>query len=233
MGSDPVVFRDVEKNYGGLRPLRIRELRILAGKITMLVGFDRPTAEVFVNLLTGASLPDQGEVVCFDQPTSAIVDSDAWLTFVEHFGIVSDRVVLLEAMTVAQNLAIAFDLDLEPVPPEVMARVTVLAAESGIDAALLDTRIAEAAPLLRARVYLARALAFDPKVLVLEHPSAHLSPQDVDAYAMAVRSAAERRRLTTIGLVMDEKFAKATRGRLLMWQPASGEFSARSSFRFW
>ena len=65
----------------------------------MLLGFDRPAAEVFVNLITGASLPDKGAVVSLGRPTSAIADSDEWLAFVEQFGILSDRIVLLEAMT--------------------------------------------------------------------------------------------------------------------------------------
>jgi ABC-type transporter Mla maintaining outer membrane lipid asymmetry ATPase subunit MlaF len=220
---DPLVLTGVEKQYAGLRPLRVRDLRVPAGRITMLIGFDRPAAEVFVNLITGASLPDKGEVASLGRPTSAIADSDEWLAFVERFGIVSDRIVLLEAMTVAQNLAISFDLSLEPVPPEIMARVTELAAEVGIDAAILDTRVADAAPLLRSQVYLARALAFDPAILVLEHPTANLSPHEAKAFAAIVRQVSERRSVTTIGLSMDETFAKATGGRLLIWQPAAGE----------
>src|SRR6186997_2859806 len=125
----------------------------------MLLGFDRPAAEVFVNLITGAALPDKGEVASLGRSTAAIADSDEWLRFVEHFGIVSDRIMLLESMTVAQNLAISFDLNLEPVPPEVMTRVTALAAEAGIDQAMLDSRVANVDPLLRSKIYLARALA--------------------------------------------------------------------------
>ena len=84
--SDPLVLTDVEKQYGGLRPLRVRDLRVPAGRITMILGFDRPAAEVFVNLITGASLPDKGEVASLGRPTSAIADSDEWLAFVERFG---------------------------------------------------------------------------------------------------------------------------------------------------
>jgi ABC-type lipoprotein export system ATPase subunit len=199
----------------------------------MLLGFDRPAAEVFVNLITGAALPDKGEVASLGRSTAAIADSDEWLRFVEHFGIVSDRIMLLESMTVAQNLAISFDLNLEPVPPEVMTRVTALAAEAGIDQAMLDSRVANAGPLLRAKIYLARALALDPAVVLMEHPSASLSPDEASAYAAVVRAVAKRRDVTIVGLLMDEKFAKATGGRLLTWQPASGEITERSSFRFW
>ena len=231
--AEPLVVTDVEKQYGGLRPLRVRDLRVQAGRITMLLGFDRPAAEVFVNLITGASLPDKGAVVSLGRPTSAIADSDDWLAFVEQFGILSDRIVLLEAMTVAQNLAISFDLDLEPVPAEIMARVMTLAGEVGIDPASAGMRVGDAPPLLRAQVLLGRALAFDPAILVLEHPTAQLSADDARAFASIVTNVVKHRNVTTLGLLMDEKFAKATRGRLLDWQPATGDMKERSALRFW
>ena len=230
---DPLVLTGVEKQYGGLRPLRVRDLRVPAGRITMLLGFDRPAAEVFVNLITGATLPDKGEVACLGRSTATISGSDEWLRFVEHFGIVSDRIVLLESMTIAQNLAISFDLNLEPVPPDVMTRVTALAAEVDIDSATLESRVADADPLLRSKIYLARALSLDPAIVVMEHPSASLSARDASTYAAVVGTVAKRRGVTIVGLLMDEKFAKATGGRLLAWQPASGEITERSSFRFW
>ena len=201
----------------------------------MLLGFDRPAAEVFVNLITGASLPDKGEVVSLGRPTSAIADSDEWLTFVERFGIVSDRIVLLEAMTVAQNLAMSFDLDLEPVPPAIMTRVAHARRRSG-HRRRTASRAASPTLLrsLRSKIYLARALALDPAILVLEHPTANLSPDDAKAFAAIVRAGRPGdASLTTIGLLMDEKFAKATGGRLLMWQPATGDVKERSSLRFW
>jgi ABC-type transporter Mla maintaining outer membrane lipid asymmetry ATPase subunit MlaF len=228
--SDLITLTNVEKQYGGLRPLRVRELRIPAGRVTMLIGFDRPAAEVFVNLITGASLPETGEVITLGRPTQELADGDEWLTFVERFGIVSDRVVLLEAMTVAQNLALPFDLQLDPIPPEIRVRVISLAAEVGIEESLLETRIGDAPPLLRSRVNLARALALDPAILVLEHPTANLPAGDAKEYARAVKSVSEKRPLTTVGLLMDEKFAKATGGRLLMWQPATGELRPPSRF---
>jgi ABC-type multidrug transport system ATPase subunit len=208
----------------------VRDLRVPAGRITMLIGFDRAAAEVFVNLITGASLPDKGQVLSLGRPTTAIADSDEWLGFVERFGIVSDRIVQLEAMTVSQNLAISFDLDIEPVPPAVMTRVSALAAEVGIEQARLETPVSDAPPLVRSQIYLARALAFNPDVLVLEHPTAHLERDAAKTFAEIIKVVAEKRGLTTIGLLMDKAFANATGGRLLMWQPATGEISSPSRF---
>ena len=227
------MMRDVEKQYGGLRPLRIRSLELPARSSTMLVGFDRPAAETFINLLTGTTLPDAGEVVSLGRNTREIADGTAWLGFVEQIGIVSDRVALLDGMTVAQNLAISFDLDVEPVPPQILARVAPLAAEAGIDTSMLGTQAGEADPLLRARIRLARALAFDPAVIVLEHPTATLSSEEARLYAAVIKRVGTGRDVTLVGLTADEKFAEHASDRLLVWQPVTGEFRGPSGRRLW
>jgi ABC-type transporter Mla maintaining outer membrane lipid asymmetry ATPase subunit MlaF len=230
--SHALQLREVEKQYGGLRPLRIRRLQAFPGACLMLVGFDRPAAEALVNLIIGATLPEKGEVVSLGRPTRDIVDGGEWLSFVERFGIVSDRIVLLEAMTVAQNLAITFDIELDPIPAHILQRVETLGADVGIDAHMLNSRVAETNSLVRARLYLARALALDPEILLLDHPTAMLTEEERKPYALLVKKAWERRGVTTIGLTMDETFARATGGRLLSWQPATGELREGSRFRW-
>jgi ABC-type transporter Mla maintaining outer membrane lipid asymmetry ATPase subunit MlaF len=220
-------LRDVEKQYGALRPLRVRDLRIQSGSRATLIGLDLPAAETFVNLVTGAVLPERGEVVTLGQRTSAIVDSDVWLKFVEQFGFVSDRIALLDAMTVAQNLAIPFSLEIDPIPMDVMARLKVLAAEVGIAESELAVGVGDATRSLRAKVRLARALALDPRVVVLEHPTATLPPEETKSYAAMLSGIWKRRGLTLLALSMDEKFGKALGGRLLVWRPATGEFKER------
>ena len=61
-------MRDVEKQYGGLRPLRVHNLASSRALSPCSIGFDRPAAETFVNLITGASLPDAGEVDILGRP---------------------------------------------------------------------------------------------------------------------------------------------------------------------
>ena len=126
-------FRAVRKAYGGLRPLRIEHLEIKAGQALALLGFDQAMAEVFTNLATGATAPDEGDVRVFGQSTAAIADADAWLASLDRFGIVSERAVLLGALTVLQNLAIPLTLQVDPLPGSVRAEVTRLAAEVGIE----------------------------------------------------------------------------------------------------
>ena len=69
-----------------------------------LLGLDALAADIFVNLVTGAVLPDPGEVSTFGRDTSAIADSADSLTMLDRFGVVSDRVVLLDSMPARLNI---------------------------------------------------------------------------------------------------------------------------------
>ena len=78
--SAPAIhIRNVQKDYHALRPLRVRELDVLEGESIALLGFDRAAAEVFVNLLTAATVPDTGRIEIFGRPTVDIQDATTWL----------------------------------------------------------------------------------------------------------------------------------------------------------
>jgi ABC-type transporter Mla maintaining outer membrane lipid asymmetry ATPase subunit MlaF len=221
-------FADVAKHYGGLRPLRVAALRIDQGQRAVILGVDRPGAEVFVNLATGATLPDSGGVTLFGRPTSAITDSGDWLATVDRIGIVSERAVLLDQLTVIQNLAMPFTLDIEPPPAVERARAETLAREVGLDESAWTPPLVQLDASAAMRVRLGRAVALDPAVLLLEHASAPLPRDAVVAFASAVRAVAEGRGLAVVALTSDEAFARALGAAILVHEPASGRLRERS-----
>lgn len=226
-GAVPVLeFTGVQKQYGALRPLRIQALRVDAGQSVAILGLDRAAAEVFVNLVTGSTLPDQGEVRAFGQPTGAITDSGAWLSMLERFGILSERAVLLDGMTVAQNLAMTFTLEVDPIPPGVRGEVEALARSIGLDTVQLDRPVGAAAPDTHARVRLGRAIALGAELLLLEHPTATLAPHDVPAFAADLRRVAADRSLTMVSLTADRGFASMVSKRVLTLAPGTGALTA-------
>jgi ABC-type transporter Mla maintaining outer membrane lipid asymmetry ATPase subunit MlaF len=225
--------RGVVKDYRGLRPLRIRHFELRPRQSVALVGFDRITAEVFVNLVTGATTPDSGEVRVFNQSTAEIRDGDAWLASLDRFGILSERAVLLDQLTVAQNLAVPFSLAIDPIPDTVRRDVVRLAAEVGLDAAELDTPVADVGPARRLRVRLARAVALDPSVLLAEHPNATLAAADVAAFAADLARIIAARGLASVTVTADPAFAAAVAHEVLTLQPVTGELKAASGWRRW
>ena len=212
----------VTKHYGALRPLRVEQLTLSPGEQVALLGFDQPAAEVLINLLTGASLPDTGVVRVFGRSTADIADSTEWLTTLDRYGIVSERAALLEPMSVIQNMAMPFSLAIEPPPPDIVRQATALAVEAGLHESVLEQRVGDLDAASRMRVRLGRALAFNPGVLLLEHPSATLLRQDVVRFACDVRAVAERRSIATLTITADAEFAGAVSVRALVLEPSTG-----------
>ena len=61
--------RDLVKDYQALRPLRIKALTLSKGDILAIHGLDEVGARTFVHVVTGATLPDTGDVALFGQNT--------------------------------------------------------------------------------------------------------------------------------------------------------------------
>jgi ABC-type polar amino acid transport system ATPase subunit len=73
------------------------------------------------------------------------------------------------------------------------------------------------------RVHLARALAFDPALLLCEHPTAHLAREAVPAFAVTVREASTARGMAVLALTEDAAFADVVAERAHKLKPGTGE----------
>jgi ABC-type transporter Mla maintaining outer membrane lipid asymmetry ATPase subunit MlaF len=221
------------KDYRGLRPLRVQQLAVNADETVALLGFDQTSAEVFVNLVTGATLPDAGAVHVFGRATSSIADGDEWLAALDRFGIVTARAVLLEQLTVIQNLAMPFTLDIEPPADDVRQRAERLAEEVRLPNAVWAEPAAELDPDGLVRVRLGRALAADPVLLLLEHVSAGLADAAASTLGGDIRRLAARRRIALVALTADEGFAHAVAARVLSLEPATGRLADKQRRGRW
>lgn len=221
------------KAYGGLRPLRIESLAVGPSERVAVTGLDAPAAEVFVTLLTGAGLPDHGEIRIDGRSTADISDGDEWLASLDRFGIVSSRAVLLEELTVEQNLAMPFTLEIDPVPAALRPRVAALAEECGIELRWLVSRAGDVPPAIRVRAHVARGIALDPRLLILEHPTAATEPADRAPLAADVARITAGRKLAALVLTMDQAFAEGCADRVLALQPATGQLKPARKGWFW
>lgn len=224
MTADPVLrISAVRRQYNALRPLRLNDLVIARGERVALSGLDAGAAEVLVNLVTGASVPDEGEVHVEGRSTAAIADGDEWLASLDRFGIVSPRAVLLDAATVLQNLAMPLTLQIDPIPDDAAALARSLAREAGIDETWLERPVAGLPAAVTMRAHLARAVALGPALLILEHPTATLDKGAGRAYGEAVARVAAARELATLIITEDADFAEAAASRRLALHAASGD----------
>jgi predicted ABC-type transport system involved in lysophospholipase L1 biosynthesis ATPase subunit len=227
-----IAIEELVKDYQGLRPLRLRRLTLARGDRVALCGLDAMAAEVLVNIVNGAILPDQGEVRLFGKPTRAIANEDEWFATLDRFGIVTARAVLLEGSTVEQNLALPFTIDIECLTSEFRTRCASLAEEVGLQA-LLASRLDTVGPADRMRIHLARALATEPDILLLEHPTAPMPREDAPTFAEIVRRVAQARALTVLAITEDRAFAGVVARAHYRLEAGTGALVNTAGWRRW
>ena len=229
--AEPLVSaRQVVKDYQALRPLRIDNLAVTAGEIVSLIGLDAPGAEMLVGILTGAIVPDSGEVRLFGRSTSEVADSEAWLAMLDGVGILTDRAVLIGQFTVEQNLAMPFTLAVDPIATDVQPTVVALAHELGLEDSDQKVQVGQSSAEIQALVRLGRALALKPTLLIAEHPTASLPRERVKAFAATINRIARARALAVLSLTADAAFADALGGHVLQHEAATGALRPRRAW---
>jgi len=234
MTGEPLLqLREVTQEYGGLRPLRIKAFELRAGQRIAIMGMDQAAAEVFVNLATGATTPRTGEVRAFGRVTTDIPDSDTWLDALRAYGLVGGRTVLVDQLTVAQNLALPVTLDVDPMSDALRAEIRQRADELGISEGSLDSYPPALPPLDLQRLRLGRALALEPKLLLAEHPTATLERADADALALDMSRIVARRGMAALYITADRAFAQQAADEIVMLKPATGDLVSAVGWRRW
>lgn len=231
--SHPVIeITGLKKDYRGLRPLRLQQFTVKDGERVALSGLDAAAAEVFVNLLTGALLPDEGEVKVFGRATAAIADQTEWFASLDRFGIVTPRAVLLDSCTVRQNLALPFTIDFDDLTDEVRLRTEDLAREVGLPDDVLDAPLERTPQEWRVHLHLAKALAGRPELLLLEHPTLGVPTHAVGSFVHALERVANARRCTLVMITEDPDVARLASAHHRV-QPGTGVLVNARGWRRW
>jgi tungstate transport system ATP-binding protein len=192
-----LVYRiaNLKKEYASRVVLDIDELQIHPGEILALVGPSGAGKSTLLRLLNFLETPSMGTLVYDDQPVNANVPIQTRRQVTTVF----QRPVLLRA-SVRDN--VAYGLDLRGV--RVNGRVAEMIERVGLS----DLASAPAHKLSGGemqRVALARALVIEPKVLLLDEPTANLDPYNVGLIEEIVRGQ-NHTRGTTIILVTHNVF---------------------------
>ena len=200
----------IRKHFGEPQPLVIRDLIIRASDRFALPDLNAGAAEVLINLITGASLPDEGTVRTDGHDTRDISTDTDWLASLDRFGIVTARAVLIGVLPVAANLALPLTLTIDPMSAETRAAVESLAERVGLPAHRLDAKASTLTPGEQVRVHLARALALGPQLVLLEHPTAAIRDQgEQRSLGEALRHATETTGTGWLALTGDRVFGRA------------------------
>jgi len=176
--TEAIRMDGVEKSFGSVKANRGASLEVMKGEIHALVGENGAGKSTLMRILGGLMKPDAGKVEVFGKDVTGWSTSEA---ISAGIGIVHQHFMLVPTLTVAENLV----LGCEPKTRFVMMNyaraaddVRELSNSTGLviapDRLVSDLSVGEAQ-----RVEILKVLFRGAKILVLDEPTAVLSPPEV------------------------------------------------------
>jgi simple sugar transport system ATP-binding protein len=184
-------LRGITKRFGSLTANDSIDLAVADGEIHAILGENGAGKSTLMNIVYGLLSPDEGtisvdgKVVAIDSPLDALAAG---------IGMVHQHFMLIPVFTVAENIVLGHEktkgpglLDLEAARKEILRVSAEFNFDIDPDALVEDLPVG-----LQQRVEIIRALIYDAKVLILDEPTAVLTPQETDELLRNMKKLKER-----------------------------------------
>ncbi|MFZ1062862.1 MAG: ABC transporter ATP-binding protein [Acidimicrobiales bacterium] len=181
-------LRGITKSFGSLIANNKVDLVVNPGEIHCLLGENGAGKSTLMNILYGLITPDDGQILIDDQVVTIVDPKDA----VNHgIGMVHQHFMLIPVFSIADNVI----LGSEPVKPwpvidyrAATSRLLELAKEYGFEIDDPQATVEDLPIGAQQRVEILKALSHEASVLILDEPTAVLTPQETDAFMVILRS---------------------------------------------
>ncbi len=184
-----VELRNITKRFGSFTANDSISLTVEPGQIHCLLGENGAGKSTLMNVLFGLLHPDDGEILLDGERVSFANSGEA----VRHgIGMVHQHFMLVPVFSVAENVVLGFEptKSLNRLDHETARReIRDLSAKYGLD--VDPDAIVESLPVgVQQRVEILKALSHDARLLILDEPTAVLTPQEIEALIDIMRALA-------------------------------------------
>ena len=181
-------LRGITKRFGSLVANDGISITVEPGEIHALLGENGAGKSTLMNVLFGLYRADEGEILLDDEPVSFTGPGQAMAAGI---GMVHQHFMLIPVFTVAENVMLGHEpsrfgiIDLDTA----RAKVREISARFGFDIDP-DAKVEDLPVGAQQRVEIVKALSREAKVLVLDEPTAVLTPQETDDLMETMRQLA-------------------------------------------
>jgi len=189
-GTPPLVaLRGVAKYFPGVIANEDVDLDVFPGEIHALLGENGAGKSTLMNVLTGIYQPDAGEIIVDGEARKFASPIDA---IAAGIGMVHQHFKLVRSFTVAENIHLGWSETPARISRRALeARTATLAEEMGL-AVKPGARVGDLSTGEQQRVEILRVLAREARVLILDEPTAVLTPAEARELFAVLRKFAAR-----------------------------------------
>lgn len=174
----PLELKGISKSFGNLQANNQIDLKVGKGEIHAILGENGAGKSTLMNIVYGLLQPDSGEIFVDDKSVKILEPADA---IKYGIGMVHQHFMLIPVFTVAENIALGREKSKFGIMSlsEIKAKIKKLSDEFKFD--INPDAFIEDLPVgVQQRVEIVKALMYDAKVLILDEPTAVLTPQETD-----------------------------------------------------
>ncbi len=206
--------RQLCKSFGPQLVLDRVDLRIDSGESAVIIGRSGGGKSVLLKHLIGLLKPETGEVLVDGENITRMTERQL-LRIRRKFGMVFQGAALFDSMTVAENVAFGLRRHEHLTEAEISKRVAT--ALDVVD--LPGTQRKKPAELsggMRKRVGLARAIIYEPQILLYDEPTTGLDPIVSDSIDHLIIRVRDQLKVTSVVVTHDMRSARRVGNRVFM-----------------
>ena len=189
-GAAAIELRDIDKSFGAVHAVRGVSLAVARGSITGLAGENGAGKSTLMSILYGLYRADAGQILIEGQAVDMASPRDA---IAHGIGMVHQHFMLVDTFTVLENLVLGAEGG--PLLARGMAAARAELMRLGREYGLSvdpDARVADLSVGEQQRVEILKVLFRGARMLILDEPSAVLTPQETDRLFEILRALRER-----------------------------------------
>lgn len=186
--------RSISKRYGGLAALTDVDVNVAAGEFVAIIGPNGAGKSTLLNVLTGLVVPDRGSVTLAGEDITRLATNRRVRA---GLGRTFQHGRTFQRLTVLENVMVGAATDSKASERALRERSMQVLEQLGL-ADIAQYQIGKLSYGYRRMVELARSVACEPKVLLLDEPAAGLNLGEVDLLVDRLSHLREQRQLAVV-----------------------------------
>ncbi len=206
--------RQLQKRFGAQTILAGVDLRIETGESVVILGRSGGGKSVLLKHLIGLLKPDAGEV-WIDGENLVPLRERALLRVRRKFGMLFQSAALFDSMTVAENVAFAFRQRRDLTAGEIARKVATALEMVGLPGTG-PKKPSELSGGMRKRVGLARAIVYQPQIVLYDELTTGLDPIMADSIDQLIVRVRDELKVTSVVVTHDLRSARRVGQRIVL-----------------